>query len=84
MAAKAITAISSTSVRMETPPSVAPLLTALLDHESAVVRAAIAESVGQIGREAWFAIPALERLVNDEDRFVRSAAKNSLNRIKPL
>ncbi|MHC4473909.1 MAG: HEAT repeat domain-containing protein, partial [Planctomycetota bacterium] len=64
-------------------PAVAGL-SAALSHESETVRLGAARALGEIGRPASDAVPALERAAaGDADPGVREAAAASLRQVKP-
>ncbi|MEX1094870.1 MAG: HEAT repeat domain-containing protein [Planctomycetales bacterium] len=58
-----------------------PVLIRQLRHDSAYVRQATAETMGQIGAGARDALPILRELRNDASRFVRWQAEDAILRI---
>jgi HEAT repeat protein len=52
-----------------------------LTSRDAAVRYSAAEALGEMGRRAVLAIPALTRLLKDEDDIVRGAARTALHNI---
>jgi HEAT repeat protein len=59
-----------------------PLLVKALTHQYAFVRVEAAMSLGDLGRTATSAVPALEAAAGDSHAGVRAAAKGALKKIK--
>ncbi len=59
-----------------------PLLTEALAMDRDEVQLEAAKALGDIGPEAASAVPALEKLLNDDDPAVRAAAKAAMEKIQ--
>jgi hypothetical protein len=62
-------------------PEAVPVLMQALDDESSQIRRTVAYLLEKVGPEALEAVPALIRLLGDEDEHVRSAAEGALKAI---
>jgi HEAT repeat protein len=60
-----------------------PVLTALLENESAKVARASVEALGEYGERAQAALPVLVRLLGREDEWVGDAAAEAIGRLGP-
>ena len=59
-----------------------PILTAGLTNSSPLIRVGAAEALGNLGVLATEAIPALQKVMNDNDKAVRDAAAKAVHQIR--
>jgi HEAT repeat protein len=77
-----IRCIKAGSIDERDAKTIVPHLLVLFEHDNAVVRRDAAAFLGQLGPYAKEALPALSRLLQDDDQAVRHAAEEAIIRIE--